>query len=210
MTEPNPPTALSGTDAPDRLHPREAMLRAAIRLFRARGYEGVGVADLLEASGAPRGSLYFHFPGGKEQIARESMARAGELDSARYRALQEKSATLDAFLQGLFEGSAAGLERSDFERGCGVGLITLETAATSKPLHEAAAGVLAQWRRDLARTFQSYGLTPEAAASLAEATLGALQGAIILARAQRSTAPFASASAMLRAAAKAWPNEKGA
>ncbi|MFO0203346.1 MAG: TetR/AcrR family transcriptional regulator, partial [Alphaproteobacteria bacterium] len=56
---------------------REDLIEAAVELFRARGYEGVGVAELLQRSGAPRGSLYFHFPGGKEQIGAEVVARVG-------------------------------------------------------------------------------------------------------------------------------------
>ncbi len=58
---------------------REDLIDAAVELFRARGYEGVGVAELLEKSGAPRGSLYFHFPGGKEEIGVEAVKRVGEV-----------------------------------------------------------------------------------------------------------------------------------
>ena len=56
---------------------REDMLSAAVNLFGERGYEGVGIAELLARSSAPRGSLYFHFPGGKEQIGIEVVSRVG-------------------------------------------------------------------------------------------------------------------------------------
>src|SRR5258708_12625483 len=54
------------------------MIRAASELFRQRGYHATTFSDVVRESGAPRGSTYFHFPGGKQELAREAIARAGE------------------------------------------------------------------------------------------------------------------------------------
>ncbi|MDZ4777160.1 MAG: helix-turn-helix domain-containing protein [Alphaproteobacteria bacterium] len=75
--------------------PKAAMIEAATTLFRRRGYEGVGVAELLSHSGAPRGSLYFHFPGGKEQIAIEAVTRAGEAVRDGIRARSEITTSVE-------------------------------------------------------------------------------------------------------------------
>jgi TetR/AcrR family transcriptional repressor of lmrAB and yxaGH operons len=53
---------------------RERLIRAGVELFQAKGYHGVGVAEILEAAAAPKGSFYHHFPGGKEQLAVETLA----------------------------------------------------------------------------------------------------------------------------------------
>ena len=56
---------------------RERLLDSAVDLLQRQGYRGTGLNELLERSGAPRGSLYHYFPGGKEQIGAEAIARAG-------------------------------------------------------------------------------------------------------------------------------------
>ena len=85
---------------------REDMLAAAVELFRARGYDGVGVAELLEKSGAPRGSLYFHFPGGKEQIGAEAVTRVGEEVAQRFRDLRLSGVDLATFIERVFKTTA--------------------------------------------------------------------------------------------------------
>ena len=58
---------------------RQRMIKSTARLFRRQGFHGTGLQQVLEASGAPRGSLYFHFPGGKEEIGETALTIAGEL-----------------------------------------------------------------------------------------------------------------------------------
>ncbi|MES1199836.1 MAG: helix-turn-helix domain-containing protein, partial [Pseudomonadota bacterium] len=85
---------------------REDLLKAAAELFRARGYEGVGVAELLETSGAPRGSLYFHFPGGKEQIGVEVVELVGNAVTGQFRGLADRAISLDTFIDHVFRHTA--------------------------------------------------------------------------------------------------------
>ena len=54
------------------------MIETAFELFRCRGYHDTAFSDVVEQSGAPRGSIYFHFPGGKRELARETIAMAGD------------------------------------------------------------------------------------------------------------------------------------
>src|SRR5688572_5945846 len=97
---------------------REDLLSAAIELFRARGYEGVGVAELLEQSGAPRGSLYFHFPGGKEQIGVEAVTRVAEGIAGQYRALGARNPDLDTYVDTVFKFSAKTVKDRNFDAAC--------------------------------------------------------------------------------------------
>jgi TetR/AcrR family transcriptional repressor of lmrAB and yxaGH operons len=183
------------------VHPRDAMLTAAARLFRQRGYAGVGVAELLTESGLPRGSLYFHFPGGKQQIAIEAMLRASGRVSDNVAIAAAESADLSAFITRVFAEWSAGMTTANFARGCGVGLITLEMAAVSPELREAADGIFAAWERQLTEITGGFGLSPVAAATLASALLATIQGAIVIAKARQSAAPFETGAAAILALA---------
>src|SRR6202030_1669429 len=88
-------------------------LAAAARLFRQQGYHGTALHDILEAGGSPRGSLYFHFPGGKEQIGETALTLAGEAVRAAIARAAEASDNAESFLVRIVRGMAADLERSD-------------------------------------------------------------------------------------------------
>lgn len=182
---------------------REQMLAAASRLFRARGYEGVGVADLLAASGTPRGSLYFHFPGGKEQIAAETLLYTRDRVLARLDRFAEASAGLEDFIDRVFLGWADLMVQQDFNFGCPVAVISLETAQTIPALREAADLTFRAWTAKFAQIVRHRGVPEAHAQGLAEAMLSLVQGAIVLARASRSVTPFQNAGAAAKALAAA-------
>ena len=94
---------------------RDRLLDAAVDLLQRQGYHGTGLNELLERSGAPRGSLYHYFPGGKEQIGAEAIARAGEqVAAAVAHLLRTKPSVADAVeaLAGLLAGGPRGVRRS--------------------------------------------------------------------------------------------------
>ena len=126
---------------------RDRLLDAAVDLLQRQGYHGTGLNELLERSEAPRGSLYHYFPGGKEQIGAEAIARAGEqVAAAIAHLLRAKPSVADAVeaLAGLL---AAGLEASAFERGCPVATTALEvTRAASRSAPRCRRASTAGWR----------------------------------------------------------------
>src|SRR5256884_6386471 len=93
-------------------------LAAAAKLFRQRGYHGTALQDILAASGAPRGSLYFHFPRGKEEIAEGAVALGDKAVRAFIAQVAEASRSAETFAINLARGMAARLEASDFREGC--------------------------------------------------------------------------------------------
>jgi TetR/AcrR family transcriptional regulator, lmrAB and yxaGH operons repressor len=177
--------------------PKAAMIDAATTLFRRRGYEGVGVAELIAVSGAPRGSLYFHFPGGKEQIAIEAVRKASHavLDGIRARA--QATTTIEDYIDTACTGWAANLDASDFENGCIIALVGLEAASASPALKEEAANAFAEWEVELSRMASEKGLPEPQSRAFARAFIGAVEGAIMLARTrQQSSAMFDAAAPM--------------
>src|SRR5438477_10284527 len=93
-------------------------LAAAAKLFTQRGYYGTALQDILEAGGAPRGSLYFHFPNGKEQIGEAAVGLATKTVREFISHAVEASENTQAFLMQLARGMAANLEQSGYREGC--------------------------------------------------------------------------------------------
>lgn len=173
--------------------PKAAMIEAATTLFRRRGYEGVGVAELLTFSGAPRGSLYFHFPGGKEQIAIEAVTRAGAKVRDGIRARSAITATVEDYVETAFAGWAENLEGSDYENGCIIALVGLEAASASPALKKAADEAFASWEVELAAMAVSKGLDAARGARFATAFICSVEGAIMMARTRNAVAPLHAA-----------------
>jgi TetR/AcrR family transcriptional repressor of lmrAB and yxaGH operons len=169
---------------------REAFVRAAAGLMRRQGYAATGLKEIVVASGAPRGSLYFHFPGGKEELAAEALTRAGSELERAMRALLAGHEQLGPALAALVDVLAAGLEHSDFADGCPVATVALETSASSEPVRAAAQAAFAAWLAVIEERMLEAGLAPQRARQRALLVLSAVEGALVLARAQRSTAPL--------------------
>ena len=85
--------------APPKSKQRQTMVWAAAKLFRRQGYSGTGLRDILAASGAARGSLYHHFPGGKEEIGAAAVTAAGSLVTETFQELANLSDSPADFLR---------------------------------------------------------------------------------------------------------------
>jgi TetR/AcrR family transcriptional repressor of lmrAB and yxaGH operons len=169
---------------------RKAFLSATGSLLRRQGYAATGLSEIVDRSGAPRGSLYFHFPGGKEELAIAAMERSGE---ALRRGIAATMAAPGGTAEGvamLIDALAAGLEDSGYADGCPIATVALETAAGSEPLRATAAGIFAAWLAELERALLGEGLGRGAAERRATLVLAAIEGGLLLSRARRDTAPL--------------------
>ena len=99
------------------------------RLLRRQGYAATGLNEIVSRSGAPEGSLYFHFPGGKEELAASAMERTGEELRGAIAAVIAAMPSASASLSALIDALGAGLEASGYRDGCPIATITLEAAA---------------------------------------------------------------------------------
>ena len=168
--------------------PRERMIQSAVALFREHGVQGTSFSDVLAHSGAPRGSIYHHFPGGKAQLAEEATQYAGEVIAAGLAAAlkQNDPAAAVRSFAGLYREL---LRTSEFAAGCPVVSATLE-GARSAGARDAAGAAFERWQELLADAFAARGVAPERALSLATLAIAAIEGGIVLARAQRSNEPL--------------------
>jgi len=173
-------------------------LAAAARLFRQQGYHGTALHDILAAGGSPRGSLYFHFPKGKEEIGEAALTLAGE---AVRRAIAHAAATsenAEVFLTRIARGMASDLERSNFSEGCPIATTALEAAAQSDALGAATRGAFQKWENEIKSGLERFGMMSGEADQVATAVLSQLEGALLLARTYRSLVPMQRAEQALK------------
>lgn len=179
--------------------PRERMVVSAALLIRERGAHPTAIADVLEHSGAPRGSAYHYFPGGRTQLLCEAVDYAGEYMAAR---LNAAGSTLEA-LDALFDDYGKQLQRSDFRAGCPVVAVTVEAGDPAKPdqmrpVIERAAAAFARWREVIERRLVADGVPPQRAGAVAMLVLSSFEGAVVIARAARDLEPLDTVHAQLR------------
>jgi AcrR family transcriptional regulator len=166
---------------------RGRLLRTAAGLLRQQGYNATGLNQVLAQGQAPKGVLYFHFPGGKEQLAAEAITLSGgELREAIATVVTAAPDAITGILA-LGELFARTLEESGFREGCPVATVALE-AADNEPIRAACDGVYSSWLKGLRMRLRAWGVAEEEAGPLAAVVLSSLQGALMLARVQRDVA----------------------
>jgi AcrR family transcriptional regulator len=162
------------------------MIEQAVALLARKGPHGASFNEVLQASGAPRGSLYHHFPGGKDELMLAAMDAASRhaaelLEPVRGRPADEAAEAFIALWR-------AGLTQSKLEAGCCVLAVTV--ASDSPELRDRAGQIFRSWRELLASLLSQGGVAPERAEGLAASLISACEGAVALARAERSLEPF--------------------
>ncbi len=165
-------------------------MHATAALLQRQGYSATGVSEIVARSGAPKGSLYFHFPGGKQELAIAAMDYAGGGLRQAMAAVLHSRESLGEALGLLVDALAVGLQGSGFQEGCPIATVTLEAASGSQDILAAADAVFASWLEVLEERLLAAGLTAGAARRRALLVLAAIEGGLILARARRDTAPL--------------------
>ena len=178
---------------------RERMVGTAARLLSTQGYHATGVAQVLEESASPRGSLYFHFPEGKEQMATEAVQQLGLQVGDALRSKLNRKPDVRGGLGSILRMFARQLAATSFQLGCPVATVALEASSAAPALRSACAGVFATWEAYLAeRLRQELPSRPEPE-RLARSILGVLEGALLLSKAKASTEPLRDAELTLNA-----------
>ncbi|ONH24107.1 TetR family transcriptional regulator [Pseudofrankia asymbiotica] len=180
------------------------MIDATVQALQRRGVAGMSFTDVLRDSGAARGAIYHHFPGGKAQLVAEAATRNGEDVRTSLAALpaDDPLAVVAAFLDAVRPVLAA----STTGGGCAIAAITVtagEDGGGDTDLQRTAATIFASWTQTLAERLASAGLQPDEATGLATALLMLLEGAHILCRATGTLEPFERAARTATALARA-------
>jgi AcrR family transcriptional regulator len=180
---------------------RRRMIRSAAVLFRSKGVDGTAFSDVIAHSGAPRGSIYHHFPGGKAELAEEATRYAGEYVAAALAAALAEDDPV-ATMAGFAAAVGKGLEQTKFQDGCPIVAAALEGSRTPGA-RAAAADAIRSWEDLLAEAFERNGVAPERARSVATMIVAGIEGAIMLSRAEGSVEPLTRVTVELETLARA-------
>lgn len=175
---------------------RQKLVAATGALLRRQGFHATGLSDIVSESGAPRGSLYFYFPGGKDELAKAAIEDAGAEWRARITATVAGSADLGASIADVVDLIATDLEASKFLNGCPVAAVALESPAES--VRKAIAAHYRLLEDGIASHLAAQGIAETHAKQLATVAISAIEGALILARVKKSTAPLRTVGDALR------------
>jgi AcrR family transcriptional regulator len=177
---------------------RERMLTAAESLMREQGLAGAGIHHIVKLSRAPIGSVYHHFPGGKTQYVSEALRMNGEKARALLVAAMSAKKPLAQRLRAFFRLAAKSFEEQGACKGCAIGAVTLDLGRRDDALREVCNEIFASWIDAIEPHLPWRSAKKRRDFALAIVT--ALEGAFVLARAQKSGAPFIAAGEMLAAA----------
>ncbi|WP_431234663.1 TetR/AcrR family transcriptional regulator [Mycolicibacterium psychrotolerans] len=189
------------TDRKSRGSTRTKMLVSAAEVLRERGAAGVTIDEVLARSGAPRGSVYHHFPEGRSQILREALEYAGyaittAIDEA---ACENAGVLLRRYVQ-LWEDA---LITSDYTAGCPVLAAAIGSGEDEQQLTAVAGEIFSRWREASKQAYLREGFDAADASALADTTLSAMEGAVVLCRSVRSLQPLHDVAAQMEFLIKA-------
>lgn len=180
---------------------RTKMLVSAAEVLRERGAAGVTIDEVLARSGAPRGSVYHHFPEGRSQILREALDYAGyEITTSIDEAAGESAGVLLRRFVQLWENA---LLTSDYTAGCPVLAAAVGSGEDEQQLTAVAGEIFGRWREAAKQAYLREGFEGAEASALADTTLSAMEGAVVLCRSVRSLQPLHDVAAQMEFLIKA-------
>jgi TetR/AcrR family transcriptional repressor of lmrAB and yxaGH operons len=169
---------------------RQPIINAAVALFRKRGYSATGLNDIVDSSGAPKGSLYHYFPGGKASIAVAAVEEAGRRVADTVAKLASETPSTGELLRGHARLLAGWMRKSGFRDGCPITTVLLELAPEDRAVTQAGREAYIARLALLKEKLMADGFQAERAERLAVLCVSAIQGALIQARVERTGTPL--------------------
>ena len=180
----------SRTRGSDQQQPaRDRIVRSAAALVRERGVHGVGLRQIVAHADGPRGSLQRYFPGGKTQLITEALNLAGSEVLEDTESGLAEAATLTDAIDAIFAPWRKVLIESNFTMGCPLAATVIDGGEDDR-LREEARALLDQWRDEVRAALVKFGAQQSTSEEDASVLLAALEGALILSRANQSTQPL--------------------
>jgi AcrR family transcriptional regulator len=178
---------------------RERIIQASSALFMERGYSASGLKQISEASAAPIGSLYHFFPGGKEELAAETLRSSGAAYQALVESVFDSAPDMISGVRDCFEGAAEVLRSTDYADACPIATVALEVASSDETLRLVTKDIFESWLVSATLRLERDGVEPTRARELATVLVAALEGGFLLSRAAKDTAAMdAIGRAMVR------------
>lgn len=173
---------------------REEMIKSTAYLLQKNGYAGTGMNDIIQHSGAPKGSIYYHFPDGKEQLAIEAVLWTKKNVTAFIKERLSQYEDPEESIQQFFLDSARRFEENNYFQGVPITAMVLETASTSEKLRKACQDVLDAWSKEFAKKLAANEYSEPEATRLGDTLNMMIQGALIMSLARQNAAPLKTAA----------------
>lgn len=176
------------------------MIEATIELLNEKGYYGTSTNEILARSKAPRGSMYYHFPGGKDEIIIAAINSVGEMIAHSLQQIYENIEGPEQVVEAVFAFFRQQLLQSEFACGCPISAVALECSGTQSPISEACKSVYKRWEESLFDYLNTHlsraskkKASPSKETTIREgATLlfSLIEGALLVARSTAEIAPL--------------------
>lgn len=167
---------------------RERIVETTARLLRVQGYHATGLNQIIEESHSPKGSLYHYFPQGKEELDTEAVDLAGHALLERLSRLLETEPELA--LDYMARYAIKELEDSDYQDGCPLATVSLETSYSSPVIRERCSEIFKRVAAIIEEWIKGQGLPEDVASTVAFTVLAAYEGALIFSKVHRSPDPL--------------------
>ncbi len=167
---------------------KENLIRTTAKLIRQQGVNATGINEILSAVGIPKGSLYHHFPGGKDELVIAALHHSKDYLAQRFKAAMKGKASVEKGLEAVLDDYADTLQKSNYSSGCPMATVALEAAGNNEAIRQACNEVLDYWIESLVAYFKY----KNSKAGKKEATefMTRLEGALLIAQIQQSDKPL--------------------
>jgi TetR/AcrR family transcriptional regulator, lmrAB and yxaGH operons repressor len=169
---------------------RDQIIEKTCELIELQGYHATGLNQIIAESKTPKGSFYYHFPGGKEELATEAVNRVGAIVLKRIKdnlaQIDDPAESINAFILNI----AVNIERSGFQAGGPITTIAIETASDNEALRESCDRIYNEWQDAFKDKLLSGGIAESRAHSIATLIITSIEGGVILCRTSRSREPM--------------------
>lgn len=173
---------------------RDQIIETTCNLLELQGYHATGLNQIIKESGTPKGSLYYHFPGGKEELAVEAVNHVGRIVLQRIRENLAQVTDSAESVSGFIKNIALNVELSGFRSGGPITTIAMETASTSSSLREECQRIYDGWQEAFVEKLVAGGIGNLRAKRMAALIIAAIEGGVILCRTSQSRAPLEQVS----------------
>lgn len=176
---------------------REQIIQTTCQLIEIQGYHATGIKQILAESDAPKGSLYYYFPEGKDELVEEAIDYTGTLIANRLQtgmdAYENAAVAIPAFLRQLSQY----VQASGYQAGGPITAVAMEAASTNERLNSACQRAYQQWQTIIENKLLANEYPAARARQLASITIALIEGAILLSRTERTITPLLNAAAEL-------------
>lgn len=169
---------------------RDQIIEATCTLLELQGYHATGMNQIIKESGSPKGSLYYYFPGGKDELTAEALERVGKVVLERIRTNLAQADEPAAAVRGFIHGIAQAVDASGYTSGGPITTVAMETAATNDHLRTVCNSIYEGWQAAVAERLVMGGIAPDRAQRLATLVIASIEGGIILCRTGRTPQPL--------------------